>query len=85
MNEKIKVLELLTAALKQVDAALDAIATFAMANNILLPGSTVPVGQLAYLVGKKIDESPFRTEEVIRATLSIVSDLGLTIRTDDNE
>ena len=84
MNEKIKAVELLTAALKQVDAAMDAIDAFADAYDLPKPGSTVPVEQLAYLVSKETKISPFCAEEVIRATLSLVRDLDLSIAVDED-
>ena len=85
MNEKIKAVELLTAALKQVDAAMDAIEAFAEANDLPAPGSTIPVEKLAYLVGMETKVSPFCAEEIIRATLRLVRDLDLSIAVDEEE
>ena len=85
MNEKIKAVELMTAALKKVDAAMDAIDAFAEAYGLPKPGSTVPVEELAYLVGKETRTNPSCVEEVIRAMLRLVSNLDLTIAADEED
>ena len=85
MNEKIKAVELLTAALKQVDAAMDAIEVFAEAYDLPAPGSTIPVEKLAYLVGKETEVSPFCAEKIIRATLRLVKHLDLSIAVEEED
>jgi hypothetical protein len=83
MNEKIKAVELLAAALKQVDAAMDAIEAFADAYDLPKPGSTIPLEELAYLVSKKTGASPFCAEETIRSAFHLMKDLDL--RVEDRE
>ena len=79
MKEKIKAVELLTAALKQVDAAMDAIDAFADAHDLPKPGSTIPLEELAYLVSKKVEVSPFCAEEAIRCAFHLMKDLDLRV------
>ncbi|HUM60283.1 MAG TPA: hypothetical protein PLA31_02385 [Clostridia bacterium] len=79
MKDKIKAVELLTAALEQVDKANDAIDAFADAYGLPKPGGIIRLEELAYLVGKQTGVSPFCAEEVIRAALHLVTQLDLRV------
>lgn len=82
MEEKIK---LLSAAMKQVDKAIEAIDAFAEAYGLPKPGGEVSIGELAYLVGKETGGSPFCAEETLRCAFRLMHDLDLTITEKEDE